>query len=435
MTRCRVAVLTFVTALLSPALRAQEAPRPITLDEAVQLAQRNAPRAVQSRGQLRSSDATVRGAYAAFLPDVRLDMARAWDGGTPTIQAGRPLDTARARDPWSSSAGASFTLQLFDGGARFYEVRRARAQQDAAEANDIDQRFQIALDVKQAYYNGLAARESEAAARTQLEEAQLQMRTATARMAAGAATKSDSLRSVIQIGNAQLALISAQNALRTAEATLTRLVATPFLVTPAEDTLSPQTIALDSMALEQLALEGPGIRAAAAEWQVARAGQRAARSTYFPTINMSYSRDSNGDDLGYGWNDPFRYSSRLRFTASYPLFNRLSREEQRVTSDVQEANAAAALRDARFAARQQLSQFLGALRTAEARIAIQRASVAAAEEDVRVQQQRYAVGASRLLDLLTSQTELNNARAALIQARYDYRIAKAQLEALVGRSL
>jgi outer membrane protein len=426
-----------IVTLLAGVALAQEAPRPITLDEAVQLAQRNAPLAVQSRGQLRSSDATVRGAYAAFLPDVSLNMARAWDGGTPTVQPGRPLDTAqtRTRDPWSSSAGATFNLQLFDGGSRFYELRRARAQQDAAEADDIDQRFQIALDVKQAYYDGLAARESEAAARTQLEEAQLQMRTATARMAAGAATKSDSLRTVIQIGNAQLALITAQNALRTAEATLTRLVATPFLVTPAEDTLSPQSIALDSTSLEQLALDGPAIRAAAAQWQVARASQKSARSAYFPTINMSYQRGSNGDDLGYGWNDPFRYSSNLRFTASYPLFNRLNREEQRVTADVQEANAAAALRDARFAAQQQLTQFLGALRTAEARIAIQRASVAAAEEDVRVQQQRYAVGASRLLDLLTSQTELNNARAALIQARYDYRIAKAQLEALVGRTL
>ncbi|HJR67198.1 MAG TPA: TolC family protein [Gemmatimonadaceae bacterium] len=411
---------------------AQEAPRPITLDEAVQLAQRNAPLAVQSRGQLRSSDATVRGAYAAFLPDVNLNMSRAWEGGTRTVQAGRPVDD---EGPWSSSAGASMSIQLFDGGSRFHELRRARAQQDAAEANDIDQRFQIALDVKQAYYDGLAARESEAAARTQLEEAQQQMRTATARMAAGAATKSDSLRTVIQIGNAQLALITAQNALRTAEATLTRLVATPFPVTPAEDTLSPQSISMDSTSLAQLALDGPAIREAAAQWQVARASQKAARSSYFPSISMSYSRGSNGDDLGYGWNDPFRYSSNLRFTASYPLFNRLNREEQRVSADVQEANSAAALRDAQFAARQQLSQFLGALRTAEARIAIQSASVAAAEEDVRVQQQRYAVGASRLLDLLTSQTELNNARAALIQARYDYRIAKAQLEALVGRAL
>ena len=71
--------------------RAQEAPRPITLDEAVQLAQRNAPLAVQARGQLRSSDATVRGAYAAFLPDVSLSMSRAWEGGTRTVQAGRPV--------------------------------------------------------------------------------------------------------------------------------------------------------------------------------------------------------------------------------------------------------------------------------------------------------------------------------------------------------
>jgi outer membrane protein len=417
---------------LSGRASAQEAPRRITLDEAVRLAQRNAPLAVQARGQLRSSDATVRGAYAAFLPDVNLNMSRSWEGGTQTVQAGRPVGD---QSPWSSSAGASFNLQLFDGLSRLYEVRRARAQQDAAEANDVNQRFQISLDVKQAYYDGLAARESEAAAQSQLEQAQLQMRTATARMAAGAATKSDSLRTAIQIGNAQLAIITAQNALRNAEAVLTRLVATPFPVTPADDTLSAQGIALDSASLEQLAIDGPAVREAAAQWQVARAGQKAARSSYFPTVNMSYSRGSSGDDLRYGWGDPFRYTSNLRFTASYPLFNRLNREEQRVSADVQEANAEAAFRDARFATRQQLTQFLGALRTAEARIAIQSSSVAAAEEDVRVQQQRYAVGASRLLDLLTSQTELNNARLALIQARYDYRIAKAQLEALVGRGL
>jgi outer membrane protein len=412
--------------------RAQEAPRPITLDEAVELAQRNAPVAVQARGQLRSTDANVRGAYAAFLPDVNLNMSRAWEGGTPTVQAGRPVGD---ESEWSSGAGATVSLQLFDGGARLFDLRRARAQQDAAEANDINQRFQIALDVKEAFFTGLAAREAQVVARAQLAEAELQMRTATARMAAGAATKSDSLRTMIQIGNAQLALINAHNLLRTAEAALTRLVATPFPVTPSQDTLGTTSIALDSASLEHLALEGPAVRQAAAQWQAARAGQKASRSSYLPTLNLSYSRGAHGADWKYGWGDSFRYTSNVRFSASYPLFNQLSREEQRVTADVQEANTAAAFRDARFAAREQLTQLLGALRTAEARISIQSASVAAAEEDVRVQQQRYAVGASRLLDLLASQNELNTARAALIQARHDYRIAKSQLEALVGRSL
>ena len=42
---------------------------------------------------------------------------------------------------------------------------------------------------------------------------------------------------------------------------------------------------------------------------------------------------------------------------------------------------------------------------------------------------------STLLDVLTSQTELDQARRDLIRARYDRRVARAQLEALVGREL
>jgi outer membrane protein len=37
--------------------------------------------------------------------------------------------------------------------------------------------------------------------------------------------------------------------------------------------------------------------------------------------------------------------------------------------------------------------------------------------------------------VLTSQSTLDQARYALIQARYDLRVARAQLETLVGRDL
>jgi outer membrane protein TolC len=40
-----------------------------------------------------------------------------------------------------------------------------------------------------------------------------------------------------------------------------------------------------------------------------------------------------------------------------------------------------------------------------------------------------------VLDVLTSQAQLDAARRDLIRARYDQRIARAQLEALVGRTL
>jgi outer membrane protein len=433
--------------LVAPALGGQgvagdataDGARPIALDEAVRLAQHNAPLSVQARGQLRTASAQVRSAYASFLPNFNVSL-----GGVRQFAADRVrinpqtgvTETLSAED-WSYSNGLALGVDIFDGGRRFHDVGAAKAGVSAADANDVLQRFRVALEVKQQFYNVLAAREREGAARAQLEQATQQLRAATARVAAGAATKSDSLRSVILVGDAQLAALTAQNDLRVANAALTRLVGSAAVVTAAPaDTLLEEAVGapLDSAALLALAERGPGVAQAEASSGAARAQRRAARSPYLPTISANYSRNGSGFDSRYGFgNDPFAYQGSLRLALSYPLFNQLTREAEVVRSDVAAENANAALRDARLQARQSLTQFLGALRTAEQRVLIQLASVAAAEEDLRVQQQRYALGASTLLDQLTSQTQLNQSRAALIQARYDARVARAQIEALVGR--
>jgi outer membrane protein len=125
----------------------------------------------------------------------------------------------------------------------------------------------------------------------------------------------------------------------------------------------------------------------------------------------------------------------MRFNLQFPFFNQGSREEAIVRSRVAEDNAEAQLRDTRLLAQQQLTQYMSAFRSAEQRVQIQLASVAAAEEDLRVQQRRYELGASTFLDVLNSQVTLNQARSALIQARFDARVAKAQIETLTGKDL
>jgi outer membrane protein len=203
------------------------------------------------------------------------------------------------------------------------------------------------------------------------------------------------------------------------------------------DTVGETRIAVDSVTLERLATQGPAVQAALAGQTSAHAAARAARAPYFPTLSVSYSGNNSATDtaltLFAGLNP--RFSGSLRFTLSYPIFNQFTREQNIELAQVAEDNATAAARDAALLARQNLVTYLGALRTAEQQIGIQQVSVAAAEEDLRVQQQRYQLHASTLLDVLTSQTALNQARAALIQARYNYRVAKAQLESLVGRTL
>jgi outer membrane protein len=431
------------TTALPPAGAAVVAPadtaaRPITLDEAVALAERNALAVVQARGQKRVSDAAVRSSMAAFLPSVSVSAGatRQYVSGSLTrVQNGQVVTLPN--QPWSYNAGISASVLLFGGGQRIFDLSAARGDARAAEANETAQRYDAVLEAKVQYYNVLAARESELAARAQVEQAEQQLRTAIAQVRARTATRSDSLRSVIQARNARLAVLNAQNARLLADASLTRAVGTSYTVTAApEDSLAPLSLAVPDSELLDLAENGPGVKQARARLDAARSAKLSAWTSYLPSVTASYSRNANGTSSSFQLGDGDEtYTGALRLSLSLPIWNQFQREQSVVSADVAEENARAGLRDARLAAREGLTNTLGTFRSAGESIAAQTASVDAAVEDLRVQQERYAAGNSTLLDVLTSQTQLDQARQALIQARFNQRVAKAQLEALVGRNL
>ncbi len=420
---------------------ADDGARPVTLQEAVSLAMKNAPAAIQARGLERNAGAARRQAIGAYVPNVNLSAGTGHTQGT-TINNFNGQLTALSGNPWSYNNGASLQVELFDGGRRWSEIRRNRATADVADVSAISARFDASLQVKQQYYAALAARESAAAAKAQLEQAEQQLLASSARVAAGVATKSDSLRSAIQVGNARLAVLTAENDLRVANAALTRVAgsATPITASPS-DTLDTQVEMPSEEELAALTEDGPAVRLAEANVAVASAAKRSQRSTYLPTLSMSYNYSFSNNSRGFAGSNMLLVfgdnASRqtLNFNVQYQLFNGFTREANSVALDVSLTNAEAQLRDARLAAKQNLTSFLRTLQNAQARAEVQLQAIAAAEEDLRVQQQRYALGASTLLDLLTSQTQLNVARQALIQARFDARVARAQLSSLLGREL
>ncbi len=434
MKRFGLTILLFPTALAAQA-GADSVARPIALDEAVRLAQRNSPTTVQASGTTRNNSAAVRSAYLSFIPTLSFNSGASKQNGDRFDSQGQLVPFTGAA--WQYSSGLSMNVDLFDGGNRFYGLRGAKANVTASEANETLQQYNVSLNVKQQYYAVLAARESEGAAKAQLDQATEQLKTATARVAAGAATKSDSLRAIIQVGNAQLSLIQARNNLNIANASLTRLVATPFIVTAQpNDTTEAIELAADSAEVAALALRGPAVQQSEASYSAARASVRSSITPYMPTVSLRFNRGGNGTDSRFGWGDNrYAYSQTMSFNMQFPFFNQGTREEQVVRSRVAEDVAQAQLRDARFLAQQQLVQYLSAFRSAEQRVQIQLASVEAAEEDLRVQQRRYSLGASTFLDVLTSQVTLNQARSALIQARFDARVAKAQIETLTGKDM
>jgi outer membrane protein len=402
----------------------------VTLDEAIRRALDVQPAMVQARGDASNARAQQRAAFGGFLPTVEV-RSGTFRQNVPSIVNGLLAEAGT----YQYSSNISARLELFDGFRRLAQIRSARAAGDAAGAGKLNEQFQVTLQTKQLYYDALAREELVVVAEAQVRRAGQQLRISVQKLQAGSATRSDSLRSVVDLGNARLALLQSIANLATAQANLGRQIGVDALVRAIPDTALPTPP--DTAALRGTLLEtAPQVVQAEAEARAAKAGVWSARSLYWPSLIVSYNSSSQGLTQPWqGFHDANRNVNRLEFTLSWTLFNGFTREQQQVTASVARNVAEALAADTRRQVNASLTQQIAALGTSYAQIEIAAANVAAATEDVRVQQERYRVGAGTILDLLTSQTSLTQAQTDLVQARFNYLIARAQLEALVGRSL
>ncbi|MFI5208535.1 MAG: TolC family protein [Gemmatimonadales bacterium] len=436
------AFATALTAVPRPA-RAQDV-RNVTLAEALELARRDQPAVVLARQNVRVADAGSRQATAAYLPSVSTTASTGTAGGSRANQFGA---TTTVPSFYSSSLAITASWNVFTGFQRGAQRSAANATTNQRDAALLQQVYATDLATKQAFYATLQANELVGVQQTQLRLASEQVRLTNERLLLGATTKSDSLTALVTQGSAQLALINAQSSLQNAQATLARAIQLPGLVMATADTmLEARLTAIDTATLMHEALtSAPAVVQADAAAEAARATVAVYRAAYLPTANISlgntWAAGLTPDTVHgiAGTTSPFsgQYASgwTARFTVTYPLFNNLTRETNYITADASLQSAIATARDTRLGLQASMLQQLSALNAATSSIDVSRVSVQAAEENMRMQTARYRLGAVTIIDVLTAQANLEQAQVNLVTARYNFLVAKAQIEALVGHSL
>jgi len=404
----------------------------VTLQDAIQRALQVQPAMVQSRGDQRNAGAGLWATNGAFLPTVTSNGSYGRVGGTRLNPSTNQIIALPASTSFQGNVGAS--LELFDGFRRSADRNSARATNDAAEAGLVNQRFQVTLETKQTFYNALATEELVRVAQSQVLRARQQLQISVDKLHAGSATRSDSLRSTVDYGNARIALLEAQANLATAQANLGRQIGVDRSVRAVPDSVLPPLP--DTAALRAAATEGaPQVEQADAQARAAGSQVSVIRSQYLPSITASIGNAYTG--VVAPWTTTTGYASgwTAGVTVRWTLFNGFTRERSMTNANVTRDVAVARAADVRRQVSAQFTQELAALTTAYEKISIAHDNLAAATEDLRVQNERYRVGAATILDLLTSQAALTTAETNLVQVRFDYLIARAQVEAVLGRTL
>ena len=393
---------------------------------------------------LAAGQATVRSARASrlmvtgqYLPS--LGVASSAGRGT-TVQGassvtnGIPVSsTVRPFDELYGS-GISAAVPVFTGGRRGAERRSADALEVAADASLNATQYDVRLATKQVYFDVLRAGELVDVATAQVAQAERAMRDAESRLRAGTTTRSDVLRARVALATARNALATASSERTSSQFSLARAVGsdTPVDAAPvtSDDSLS-LPVSRDILVMNALSV-APVARAAVANAQSADAAISATRAQYLPTILASG---------GYGWLEQRSVNPRpvggwtLQMGVSYPLFDGFQRQAAVTRAEAQAAAAHSAAIDTERGVRADAVRSYDDATVAAQRIGYARDAVDAAREDLRVQEVRYRAGASTFLDEVTSQLNLAQAETSLVQARYDYQIARATLERVLGREL
>jgi len=430
----RVPIILLATGLLHAPLAAQE--KSVTLANAIALALRTQPAVVQAQSQVQTAQAQRRSAWGSFLPSVSVNSSASdfFAEGAPRVDPVTGQLTGGNNSNRSINTALNASVDLFTGFRRGAELGAAKAGEQEAGATLVDARFQQALTTTNQFFDALSAAQLVAVREASVRRAEEQLKVSVAKLHAGSATRSDSLRSLVTLGSTRLDLIQAQSDLATAEAGLARLIGEVGRVRAADDSsfhrVGPQ---IDTAAVRADAeANSPRIQSAVAGANAARANVKAARSAYWPSLTLAANTGWNASDAqDYTFFNQRQLSLRL----SWSLFNGFDREltiaQREASFDVAEATAA----DEHRAVEAELTQRLAELDAARSKIDITATSVTAATEDLRVQQERYRLGVATIVDVLTSQEALNQAEVDVVNARFDYLRAKAQLEALIGRTL
>ncbi|OLE61429.1 MAG: hypothetical protein DMD29_01750 [Gemmatimonadetes bacterium] len=407
-------------------------PQQVTLQEAVRRALQVQPAMVQAQGTVRNAQLSMLASNGEFLPSISTGGSWSRAGGTRFNSQTSQIVSTPTASSYSGSISAS--VDLFTGFRRLADRRASAATEHAADAGLVNERFQVTLLTKQAFYNAIATEELVRVAEAQVARARQELQISVDKLRAGSATRSDSLRSAVDLGNARLALLQAQANLATAQATLGRQVGVdqPLRAVPDSALPSvPDTTGLRGQVVES----APQVQQAEAQARAAGAQVAVSRAAYWPTLNYTASNSFSGFEAPWQGTGAYTKGWNVRVSLNWTLFNGFARERLMTSASVARDLAEAQAADTRRGVGAQYTQQLAALLTAYAKLDITASNVAAATEDLRVQQERYRVGAATILDLLTSQASLTTAQTNLVQARFDYLIARAQLEALVGRQL
>ena len=399
----------------------------MTLDKCIELALGNNPQINAAFHDILASDARIKQVWANYFPQL------SWQTGYTKIKQLQLSDALGRNLTFNYYILGQVTLQqmLYDFGVTQNQATIKRLDYEAYKTTLSATINDVIYQTKDAYFNLLFAFENRRVAEHTVKKFEMFYNQAKAFYEIGMNPKVDVTIAEVNLSNAKLQLIQADNAVNLAVAKLNNVMGVPFIDKyNVQERLKYQPVDVTFNKSIEIARDArPELKLAELKVESANQTMKLVKKSYFPTLSVEgqYQRGGKSWNSNYGYN----IGGYLNFPTINGMLIKNEIKEARYLYDKEIANA----KNTQNSIYLEIQNAYLTLEEKKNQMPVAILGVKQAKENYELSYGRYRVGEASPTELKDAQINYQQAQLTYYNALYQYNSSKAALEKAIGKNL
>lgn len=409
----------------------------LTLDKALEIALDENPTIKVAAEEIALKKVASKEAWQSLLPEASLNGSL-----DHTIKAAEmklnDMSFKMGQDGTNTAnAGLSINLPLF-APAVYRAMSMTKTDIELAVEKSRASELDLINQVTKAYYQLMLAQDSYEVLQGSYKLAEDNFNVVNAKYQQGAVSEFDKISAEVQMRSIKPNVISAANAVTLAKLQLKVLmgitadvdIKTDDNLTNYESMLFANQLKEEDMSLEN----NTTMKQFELNMKLLEKNVKSLKTNFMPTLSMSFSYqyqslyNPNINFFDYTWSN----SSSLMFNLSIPLY-RASNFTKVKSARIQMRQLDWNRIDTERKLNMQVVSYRNNMTASSEQVVSNKENVMRAEKAVQIAGKRYEVGKGTVLELNSSQVSLTQAQLTYNQSIYDYLVAKADLDQVLGK--
>jgi len=397
----------------------------LTIGEAVNDALQYNPRVHQFLELEDAAGARADQARSPFWPRVEANYTY-WRGDRDPDLDSRKLSRAE------TSAG----YNLFNGGSDWFRLHEANYRASAANYQRRSIVADIVLETKQAYIEVLRTKRTVETEKASVELLEQQLHDTQLRLDQGLVARNDLLRVKVELATARQILSIAKGRHEISRQALTLALGRPVRKQEQIADLSLEPAPPGSMEElhREMFVNRSELKFLNSLLAAEMAGRKAVRGDLLPDVDLVLSYDRFGNNsLPETSDTDYDSESRAMVQASWTLFSGFDTRYELVGRRHEIRARQKEIKATEDRLTLQLQTALEAFRVSEENLSTAETAAIQAEENYRINENRYQANVATTVDMLDAQEFLTRARNERVKAQYDLHLSAAAIERVLER--